>query len=175
MSGRSLDASNNSLASLNESLRLSNMQQAASGPMRRNDSTAEARRSGSIGNASDGKASTLVGHSKCVSAVAWHPFDPILASASEDGTVKIWGAEDGVCKATLEGHKGAVWDCMFGPEGQFLVSCSEDRSLKIWDLENVPVVSTTLRGADGSRTRRHGRSWGCPIAGQLVLGRFRGH
>jgi len=129
------------------------MQQAAMGPQRTPQSSGSraataAGRSGSVDG--PGKASTLVGHTKCVTTVAWHPWDPIIASSSEDNTVKLWAAEDGQCMATLEGHKGAVYGCAFSPEGHSLVSCSNDRSLHIWDLAPAhPTIATTLRGHTG--------------------------
>ncbi len=33
----------------------------------------------------------------------------LLASASEDGTVRIWDPQTGQQRTTLEGHQGGVW------------------------------------------------------------------
>ena len=41
-----------------------------------------------------------------VQAVAFNPQnDDQLASASDDGTIKLWSLADGQCKQTLRGHE----------------------------------------------------------------------
>ncbi|XP_064653339.1 notchless protein homolog 1-like [Lineus longissimus] len=45
----------------------------------------------------------LAGHLQCVSCVKWGGSD-LLYTASQDRTVKVWRAEDGVLCRTLQGH-----------------------------------------------------------------------
>ena len=47
---------------------------------------------------------TLEGHSNWVTSVAFSHDSRRLASASDDGTVKIWDPSSGACLQTLEGH-----------------------------------------------------------------------
>lgn len=47
----------------------------------------------------------LKGHSRLVNCVAWNTVDPtMLASASDDGTVRVWGTEEQM-KAELRYQK----------------------------------------------------------------------
>ena len=58
-----------------------------------------------------------------------------ILTASDDATVKLWTAKNGLLKRTLLGHQGGVWalDC----NTQYIVSGSTDRSLKIWNYDGV--------------------------------------
>ena len=51
---------------------------------------------------------TLEGYTEYVSAVAFHPQGEMLASASDEKTVKLWDARSGKLLRTLEGHSELV-------------------------------------------------------------------
>jgi platelet-activating factor acetylhydrolase IB subunit alpha len=65
-------------------------------------------------------------------AVAVHPVYSLVASGSEDGTVKIWDYESGQYERTLKGHTQSVSGVAFDSPGKLLASCSLDLSAKIW-------------------------------------------
>jgi WD40 repeat protein len=48
--------------------------------------------------------SPLRGHSESVRAVSWSPDGTMLASGSEDKTIKLWDAQTGQVQSTLNGH-----------------------------------------------------------------------
>jgi WD40 repeat protein len=91
---------------------------------------------------------TLKGHSNWVRSVAWSPTplsSPLernggsqgrylLASGSDDQTIKLWEIETGECQQTLQGHTMRVWSVAWSPDGQSLVSGSSDQTLKLWDV-----------------------------------------
>ena len=73
---------------------------------------------------------TLRGHTRPIGRIAWSPDGRMLASPSQDATVRIWDAETGECMRVIDGHKDKVWDLAYDPSGSMLASASEDRSVK---------------------------------------------
>jgi platelet-activating factor acetylhydrolase IB subunit alpha len=71
-------------------------------------------------------AHVLTGHRLPVTRIAFHPQYSLLASASEDATVKIWDWETGEFERTLKGHTKAIQDVDFDHKGNLLgrsISC----------------------------------------------------
>lgn len=90
----------------------------------------------------------LNGHRESVTAVSFHPVYSILASASEDGTVRLWDYESGVFERTLKGHTATVNSLAFEPgTGKLLATASADLSIKLWLFESFECVKT-LNGHD---------------------------
>jgi len=56
----------------------------------------------------------------------------IVATASEDGTAKLWSASSGGSLRTLQGHTGSVYSAVFSPDGQEVLTASEDGTAKLW-------------------------------------------
>lgn len=75
-------------------------------------------------------------HDSPVMALAFHPTRPILATASEDLTIKLWSLNDGRLLEELSGPVGPPRQIIFGPGGRRLACLSGDRSLRIWDLDD---------------------------------------
>lgn len=78
----------------------------------------------------------LVKHENNVNSVAFSPDGKIIASGSEDQTVKLWDAENGKLILTLIGHvKGAAL-VAFSPDGKMIASGSyEDKKVRLWDVQ----------------------------------------
>lgn len=68
-------------------------------------------------------AHVLTGHRQSITRVAFHPQYSLLASASEDATVKIWDWETGDFERTLKGHQKGVNDVEFDHKGHLLGQC----------------------------------------------------
>lgn len=92
----------------------------------------------------------LMGHRNPITRVAFHPVYQVLASASEDTTIKIWDYESGEYERTLKGHTKAVQDITFDAKGNHLISCSADLTIKVWDTNNDYKCIRTLYGHDHS-------------------------
>jgi len=70
-----------------------------------------------------------------VNAIAFSSYGQTLASASDDGTIKLWDAKTSQERATLTGHKGPVKAIAFSADGKVLASASFDGTIKLWDSE----------------------------------------
>ncbi|KAI8318458.1 lissencephaly-1 [Martensiomyces pterosporus] len=90
----------------------------------------------------------LAQHRMPVTRVRFHPQYTVLATASEDMTVKIWDSESGDFERTLKGHTKAVQDMTFDTKGQILVTCSADLTLRVWDVADEYKCVRTLHGHD---------------------------
>ncbi|NIS82526.1 MAG: hypothetical protein GTO14_20485 [Anaerolineales bacterium] len=91
----------------------------------------------------------LEGHLDDVSDVAFSPDGDLVASASMDGTVRIWRTADGELVRTIEAHEDHVLSLDFSPDGEYLVTGSDDRTTRLWRVaegELVWEVGTELVG-----------------------------
>ena len=75
---------------------------------------------------------TLTGHARYILSLVYLP-DGLLASGSDDKTIKIWNIETGMCIKTLEGHEEWVRSLVYLPGG-LLASGSADKTIKIWKV-----------------------------------------
>ncbi len=91
-------------------------------------------------------ARRLEGHKNWVRGVAFHPTRPALASASDDGTARLWDLATG-SSTELRGHADKVYCVAFSPDGRCLATGSEDTTIVLWDADSGDEL-TRLRGHD---------------------------
>jgi WD40 repeat protein len=77
----------------------------------------------------DACRSVLEGHSEEVRAVVFSPDGQLVASASNDSTVRVWETATGQCRCVLEDQPSSISCIAFIPDGQTLRTDKGDISL----------------------------------------------
>ena len=94
----------------------------------------------------DACRSVLEGHTAGVNAVVFSADGQLLASASDDKTVRVWETATGACRNELKGHTHGVTAVVFSADGQLLASASYNETVRVWE---------TATGACRSELRGH--------------------
>jgi WD40 repeat protein len=88
----------------------------------------------------------LEGHNNWIWDVSFSPNSLLVATASDDNTVKLWNRNGQLLKI-LEGHEKRVKWVRFSPNGQIVASASFDKTVKLWSAKDGKLLQT-LEGHD---------------------------
>ncbi len=107
----------------------------------------------------------LLGHGKAVSYVRWMGGNE-LVSASTDGTLRLWDAEDGSCVRTYSGHVNSRNFVGLSVEDGLIACGSETNEVYVYCKELPrPTISYRLGGVPARRSERGDSSGGCSGGG----------
>lgn len=94
-------------------------------------------------------SATLLGHTKGISAIAFSPNDSnILASGSDDLSIRVWNISTQKCLRVLKKHTFHVTTLQFNSKGNVLISGSADETIVVWDLAQGRSLRTLAAHSD---------------------------
>ncbi len=85
------------------------------------------------------------GHKDGVNSVAFSPDGNILASGSDDETIRLWNVNTGELLNIFEGHESRVNSIAFSPDGNILASGSDDETIRLWNVNTGELIETLTR------------------------------
>ncbi|CEL59832.1 Vegetative incompatibility protein HET-E-1 OS=Podospora anserina GN=HET-E1 PE=4 SV=1 [Rhizoctonia solani AG-1 IB] len=90
---------------------------------------------------------TLLGHTSRIRSTNFSPDGKLIASASEDNTIRIWDAQNGSpTTKPFKGHTENVNAVTFSADGAYVASCSRDCTIIVWDVRQQKVIVGPLGG-----------------------------
>jgi WD40 repeat protein len=89
----------------------------------------------------------LRGHTNWVFSIAYSPDERRMASASADGTVRIWDLATGACLHTLT-HAHWVIRVLFSPDGRQLIVSGMSATIYVWDPTSGQIIKTLTGHSD---------------------------
>ena len=88
------------------------------------------------------QGTTLSSHTDWVRCLNFSSDGMLLASGSDDTTVKLWEVQTGGVIKTFHGHTSWVYSVSILTDGMSLLSGSDDTTIKLWDVQTGEVIKT---------------------------------
>ncbi|KAJ6622015.1 F-box-like/WD repeat-containing protein ebi, partial [Pseudolycoriella hygida] len=91
----------------------------------------------------------IEGHWHYIDKIKWSPTGPgtanpnmksILASASQDHSVRLWDVELGRCILNADHYDNTVYTLEFSPDGKYFASGGFDHFVYIWDVQSGLMI-----------------------------------
>jgi len=90
----------------------------------------------------------LTGHTDTVRNIAWSPDGSRIATASRDGTARIFDAASGHCERVLAGHEAMVEMVAWSPDSALVATASRDHTVRVWQAATGAQVAVLTGASD---------------------------
>ncbi|MGW6704631.1 protein kinase domain-containing protein [Streptomyces sp. NPDC054956] len=84
----------------------------------------------------------LTGHTRGVNAIDITVDGRTAVSGGDDGTIRLWDIEGGMCTAVLKGHTSQVDSVSLSPDGRRLLSGDWSGVVRLWRLDTGECLRT---------------------------------
>ncbi len=85
---------------------------------------------------------TLTGHTKRVFSAAYSPDSKTIATASYDGTIRLWDTTTGNHKTTFTSDKESTGAIVYSPDGRTIASGTVNGDVQIIDTQTMQLKTT---------------------------------
>ncbi len=116
---------------------------------------------------------SLIGHTGKVADFAWSFNHSLMASASWDGTVKVWDWNTGMLKSKHSHHNGAVLSVACHPNKMIGFSGGADRTIRVFELETGKEIEQLIGHSNSvssiSISEKSGIIVSCSVDGEIKV------
>lgn len=83
-------------------------------------------------------------HGDAIEAVAFHPTEPFVITASRDQKVQFWDSRTWRRLGEPITAKGKIWTALFSPDGRFLATGDDEKGVVLWNVASRQPIGPSL-------------------------------